>query len=177
MEKLSREHHCHILAAYMNRLTVSDLEAILEANKAGWHAGFNLGTAAQIEAHKTMERAVDQAVHHLSEHDINLIGKAVVSGGNAFKSVDDALENAGTVESYLKQAREIYPGDYSFQRKFLIHKREALIESSSYQQRGEMRTKVRALADLVTVAIARLDAANKFLPSNLWQTHKANEEA
>ena len=69
--------HAQILAAYLARLTLADVEAIQTANKTWAHAALNYGDHAQDKARAGFYAAVSQAVANLLPHDRANIDKLV----------------------------------------------------------------------------------------------------
>ncbi|MEX3929770.1 hypothetical protein AB4Y36_38165 [Paraburkholderia sp. BR10936] len=66
-----------VLLAYVERLPLKDLYAIVECQENAWHAGMNLGMRAQLEAHEKAVRSCEQAVEHIGSHDLGLISAAI----------------------------------------------------------------------------------------------------
>lgn len=62
--------HAAIVAAYLSRLTLADLEAIHAANKNWTHAALNYGNNAQDSARAGFYAAVCNAVGNLLPHDL-----------------------------------------------------------------------------------------------------------
>ena len=61
--------HAEILAAYISRLTLADLEAITAANRVWTHAAMNYGNNAQDSARAGFYAAVSNAIGNLLPHD------------------------------------------------------------------------------------------------------------
>ena len=61
--------HAEILAAYLARLTLADIDAIQQANRVWTHAAMNYGNAAQDSARAGFYAAISQAIGNLLPHD------------------------------------------------------------------------------------------------------------
>ena len=70
---LHRSKHAKILNAYVSRLRLADLRAIVAADEQCWHAQANLGNSGQIEAQEKFRNVVYQAVDSMLDHDLGLI--------------------------------------------------------------------------------------------------------
>ena len=62
--------HAEIIAAYLSRLTLADIEAMTAANRVWTHAALNYGDSAQDKARAGFYAAVCNAVGNLLPHDV-----------------------------------------------------------------------------------------------------------
>ena len=62
--------HAEILAVYISRLTLADLEAITASNRVWTHAALNYGDSAQDKARAGFYAAVSNAVDNLLSLDV-----------------------------------------------------------------------------------------------------------
>jgi hypothetical protein len=69
--------HAKILDLYLSRISIADLEKIVEAKKECARAALNQGNSAQLVAHGTRAVAVTEAVEHLIEWDRDIITRRV----------------------------------------------------------------------------------------------------
>lgn len=74
---LNREKHTKILNAYLSRLNLADLRAIVAADENCWHAQLNLGNSSQIEAQEKFRKVVCSAIDSVIDHDLDLIEKVL----------------------------------------------------------------------------------------------------
>jgi len=65
--------HARILNAYLARMTLSDLENIMQASKRWTHAAMNYSNSQQIQAQAGFYAAVCNSVNNLIAHDISHI--------------------------------------------------------------------------------------------------------
>lgn len=73
MTNLTQAQHAHILAAYINRIPLAQLEEIVQAQRAAWNASLNLGATAQHHTQRHANEITDQAVRHITHYDRQLI--------------------------------------------------------------------------------------------------------
>lgn len=78
MTILRSTDHSDILVAYIKRLSLADLERIVEAQRACWHAAMNLGMRTQIECQNNSEIIIRQAADNMIEHDKQIIERVVL---------------------------------------------------------------------------------------------------
>lgn len=69
--------HAKILSAYLHRLTVADVEAMLEAVKDSHHAGANLGTNSQAACHTALELVVAERLSSKLAHDLDNVASII----------------------------------------------------------------------------------------------------
>jgi len=70
---MKTQDHTRILFAYLGRISLNDLIDIVEARKNSSYAAMNLGTSAQVDAHRELAEACERACDRLIEHDRQLI--------------------------------------------------------------------------------------------------------
>lgn len=70
-------NHADILYAYIARLSVADLESIIEAERATWHAAVNGGTSEQSAAQKASRDNVRALIKRMHESDRDTIATIV----------------------------------------------------------------------------------------------------
>lgn len=66
---MHQQDHARLLLAYTNALAISELEDIVNAQKASWYASMNLGTSAQLAAQRTLAEVVQEAVNRILLQD------------------------------------------------------------------------------------------------------------
>lgn len=71
------EAHVLILDAYIARLTISDLEKIVEAKKASAQAALNYGNRAQLEAMANRTQVVRDSMGNMIQWDRDIISRVV----------------------------------------------------------------------------------------------------
>ena len=71
------ESHAVILEAYVARLSISDLERIIEARKEGARAALNQGNRAQLAAMENTSKVVASSVSNMIEWDRDIIARVV----------------------------------------------------------------------------------------------------
>lgn len=69
--------HAAIVAAYLSRLTLADIDAIQKANKTWTHAALNYGDNAQDNARAGFYAAVCNAVSNLLPHDVASLNRII----------------------------------------------------------------------------------------------------
>jgi len=74
---MSKIDHARILHAYLARMTLSDMENILNANKEWTHAALNYGNNAQDKARAKFYAALANSVNNLIQHDIKDIEQVI----------------------------------------------------------------------------------------------------
>jgi propanediol dehydratase large subunit len=72
-QTMQKIDHAEILAAYISRLTLADLEAITASNRVWTHAALNYGNNAQDSARAGFYAAVSNSIRNLMPHDIERI--------------------------------------------------------------------------------------------------------
>ena len=72
-----RINHKRLLVAYLSRMTLSDLEGIVQAGRVGHQAGLNGGANAMSIALKAFDQSVGTAVANMTKHDRVLATKEV----------------------------------------------------------------------------------------------------
>ena len=76
---MQKTDHAEILAAYLCRLTLADIENIARTNRAWTHAALNYGNGAQDSARSAHYAAVCNAINNLLPHDLENIAKVIRS--------------------------------------------------------------------------------------------------
>lgn len=77
MDDKTIEMHRAILMAYISRLTLADMRDLLACREACTHAGMNLGTRSQIDAHARLDASVCRTINNLIKHDLALIESVI----------------------------------------------------------------------------------------------------
>lgn len=72
-----RINHTRILNAYLARLTVKDLEKIVQANNDWQHSALNHGNNTQLKAQENLMAAISHAISNVIQHDIINIEKII----------------------------------------------------------------------------------------------------
>jgi len=77
VSKLSREQHARIFNAFLNGLTLKDLETIFQAQRDAWKATMTLGNSAQIEAQKHANEITEQAMDRFLDYELRDIEEII----------------------------------------------------------------------------------------------------
>jgi hypothetical protein len=63
--------HARILNAYLSRMTLADMQNIMQANERWIHAAMNQGNNQQLQAQAGFYAAVCNSVNNLIAHDLH----------------------------------------------------------------------------------------------------------
>lgn len=70
---MTRDDHARILSAYLSRLPMAHLAAIVEAERAAWVSQSWEPVTAQMKAQDRAREAVQAAIRSMLDHDLNNI--------------------------------------------------------------------------------------------------------
>jgi hypothetical protein len=63
--------HARILNAYLSRMTLADMQNLMQANERWTYAAMNQGNSAQLQAQAGFYGAVCNSVNNLIAHDLH----------------------------------------------------------------------------------------------------------
>ncbi len=74
---MTREQHAKIFSAYLNRLKISGLELINEAQTEAWRDCQNHGMSAQIKSQQRADEITQFVINGMLQHDLDIIERVI----------------------------------------------------------------------------------------------------
>jgi hypothetical protein len=68
---ITKIDHARILNAYLSRMTLADMQNLMQANERWTHAAMNYSNNQQLQAQAGFYAAVCNSVNNLIAHDLN----------------------------------------------------------------------------------------------------------
>ena len=79
---MHESNHAQIFMAYLGRLTLNDVDQIMQCERFAWQAGLNLGASAQLQAHNQTFNTIYDKFKRMTDHDKNSLERILALNVN-----------------------------------------------------------------------------------------------